>query len=45
MKLIERIVKEYTQPLKLVHDEKNKDFTLADRQLQYKTSMDLYKML
>ena len=32
------------QTLKLVHDEKNKDFTLADRQLQYKTAMQLYKM-
>jgi photosystem II stability/assembly factor-like uncharacterized protein len=36
--------KEYTQPLKLVHDEKNKEFTLADRQLQYKTAIQLYKM-
>lgn len=36
--------KEYTQTVKLVHDEKNKDFTLADRQLQYKTAMELYKM-
>ena len=36
--------KEYTQPLKTVHDNKNKDFTLADRQLQYKTAMQLYKM-
>jgi photosystem II stability/assembly factor-like uncharacterized protein len=35
--------KEYTQTLKLVHDEKNKEFTLADRQLQYKTAMQLYK--
>ncbi len=36
--------KEYTQTIKLVHDEKNKDFSLADRQLQYKTAMLLYKM-
>jgi hypothetical protein len=36
--------KEYTQPLKTVHDDKNKDFSLADRQLQYKTAMQLYKM-
>ena len=36
--------KEYSQPLKTVHDEKNKEFTLADRQLQYKTAMQLYKM-
>ena len=35
---------EYTQTIKLLHDEKNKDFTLADRQLQYKTAMELYKM-
>jgi hypothetical protein len=36
--------KEYTQTVKLLHDDKNKDFTLADRQLQYKTAMELYKM-
>jgi photosystem II stability/assembly factor-like uncharacterized protein len=36
--------KEYTQPLKAVHDNKNKDFSLANRQLQYKTAMQLYKM-
>ncbi len=36
--------KEYSQPLKAVHDEKNKEFSLADRQLQFKTSMQLYKM-
>ncbi|HLF45464.1 MAG TPA: hypothetical protein VI548_03520, partial [Chitinophagaceae bacterium] len=36
--------KEYSQAVKLVHDEKNKDFTLADRQLQFKTAMQLYKM-
>jgi hypothetical protein len=36
--------KEYTQTLKTVHDEKNKDFSIADRQLQFKTSMQLYKM-
>jgi photosystem II stability/assembly factor-like uncharacterized protein len=36
--------KEYSQSLRLVHDEKNKEFTLADRQLQYKTAMQLYKM-
>jgi hypothetical protein len=28
----------------MIHDEKNKDFTLADRQLQYKTGMELYAM-
>ncbi len=34
----------YTQPLKLIHDVTNKDFTLQDRQLQYKTAMDLYHL-
>ena len=36
--------KEYTKTIKLIHDPKNKDFTLADRQLQYKTSMELYHL-
>jgi len=36
--------KEFIQPLKTVHDDKNKDFSLADRQLQYKTAIQLYKM-
>jgi len=36
--------KEYTKPLKLIHDPKNKDFTIADRQLQYKASMQLYNL-
>ena len=36
--------KEYSQPLKTVHDEKNKEFSVADRQQQFKTSMQLYKM-
>lgn len=36
--------KEYTQTLKLVHDEKNKEFTLADRELQYKTGTELFGM-
>ena len=35
--------KEYTQPLKLVHDGSG-NYTLADRELQFKTSMELYKM-
>jgi photosystem II stability/assembly factor-like uncharacterized protein len=34
----------YTTPIKLVHDASNKDFTLADRTLQYKTAMEIYKM-
>jgi thymidylate synthase len=36
--------KVYSKPVKLVHDVKNKDFTLEDRQLQYKTAMELYKL-
>jgi photosystem II stability/assembly factor-like uncharacterized protein len=36
--------KEYSQVIKTVHDESNKDFSLADRQLQFKTAMQLYKM-
>jgi hypothetical protein len=36
--------KDYTKTLKLIHDPKNKDFTIADRQLQYKTSMQLYNL-
>lgn len=35
--------KEYTQPLKLVHDGSG-NYTLADRELQFKTSMQLYTM-
>ena len=33
-----------TSVLKVVHDVSNKDFTLEDRKLQYKTAMELYKM-
>lgn len=36
--------KEYVQVIKLVHDETNKDFTLQDRELQYKTGMEIYAM-
>ena len=36
--------KEYTKTLKLIHDSKNKDFTIADRQLQYRTSLQLYNL-
>jgi photosystem II stability/assembly factor-like uncharacterized protein len=36
--------KEYTQTLKLVHDASNKDFTPEDRELQYKTGMQLFNM-
>ena len=34
--------KEYASALSLVHNENIKAFTLADRQLQYKTAMELY---
>jgi membrane-bound lytic murein transglycosylase len=33
----------YSSPLKVVHDISNKDFSLEDRKLQFKTAMDLYK--
>lgn len=36
--------KEYTKQLKVIHDLKNKDFTLADRQAQNKSAMQLYAM-
>ena len=36
--------KEYTKPLKLIHDANNKDFTLQDRQVQIKTAMQLYNL-
>ena len=36
--------KEYNHTITLVHDDKNKNFTLEDRQLQYKTGMELYGM-
>ena len=36
--------KEYTSPVKLVHDASHKDFTIADRNQQYKTAMDLYRL-
>jgi hypothetical protein len=36
--------KEYTQQVVLQHDESNKTFTLADRQLQYKTAMELFAL-
>lgn len=36
--------KEYNMPIKLVHDAANKDFTLQDRNLQYKTAMDVYAL-
>jgi photosystem II stability/assembly factor-like uncharacterized protein len=34
----------YTSVIKLVHDATDKNFTLQDRTLQYKTAMDIYKM-
>lgn len=36
--------KEFTDSITLLHDANNKEFTLANRQLQYKTAMQLYKM-
>jgi hypothetical protein len=36
--------KEYTEPITLVSDATNKNFTLADRKSQYKTAMDLYHL-
>ncbi len=36
--------KEYAQVVKLVHDETDKDFTLQDRELQYKTGQELFAM-
>lgn len=36
--------KEYSSPIKLVHDASNKDFSLEDRKLQYKTAMDIYNL-
>jgi len=36
--------KEYTQSVKLVHDNSNPNFTIADREAQYKTAMDLYHL-
>ena len=34
----------YTAPIKVVHDVSNKDFSVEDRKLQFKTAMDLYNM-
>jgi photosystem II stability/assembly factor-like uncharacterized protein len=36
--------KDYDHAITMVHDEKNKDFILEDRQLQHKTGMELYAM-
>ena len=36
--------KEYTQTIKVIHDEKNKELSITDRQQQYKVAMQLYKM-
>lgn len=36
--------KEYNHTITLVHDDKNKNFTSEDRELQYKTGMELYGM-
>lgn len=37
--------KSYSQPITLVHDEGNPEFSLADRIAQHKTAMDLYRMI
>lgn len=36
--------KEFAAPVKLVHDASRKDFTLQDRNLQYKTAMNIYSL-
>ncbi|MEO7121406.1 MAG: hypothetical protein ABIY62_09930 [Ginsengibacter sp.] len=36
--------KEYTEQITLISNLSNKSFTLADRQLQYKSAMDLYHL-
>jgi len=36
--------KEYKQPIQLVHDDSNKEFSLEDRKLQNKTAMDIYRL-
>ena len=36
--------KEYTQTIKVIHDEKNKELSITDRQQQYKVATQLYKM-
>ena len=36
--------KEYSRKLNLVHDAENKDFSLEDRQVQYKTALQLYRI-
>ena len=36
--------KEYTQTIKVIHDEKNKELSITDRQQQYKIATQLYKM-
>lgn len=36
--------KEYAQTVQLVHDDQNTEYSLQDRELQYKTSMELHAM-
>ena len=36
--------KEYPSIMRVVHNDANKDFTLEDRQLQFKTGMELFHM-
>jgi photosystem II stability/assembly factor-like uncharacterized protein len=36
--------KEYAQKIKVIHDEKNKELSITERQQQYKVAMQLYKI-
>lgn len=36
--------KEYSEKLTLVHDSSNKNFSVEDRKVQYKTAMELYNL-
>lgn len=36
--------KEYTSPITLLHNDANKDFSMADRELQYKTGMNIFNL-
>jgi photosystem II stability/assembly factor-like uncharacterized protein len=36
--------KTYTEPITLLHDEENTEFTKEDRKLQYETALSLYKL-
>lgn len=36
--------KEYTEKMTMVHDESNKNFSIEDRKVQYKTAIELYNL-